>query len=253
MISTSDIFENLIRLGPLAIETELAKMTVPIDHESRRQPNKYIHYVEWIQNRKFSKKYSPDRTFLLGYFLQQAGINSIIPTERENFFTQSIVQYQSFLSSDKNGNADMRYFAQWQTGVLQHSLGTRWPVVEGSYLRSLEYDTTRAEALKEVLNYRCTNQEWRIAYIYSSYCIDQFLEKIPANKYWHIDPAFYNWKILKYHIPILMAIREKEKAKNFLYKLLDRLQQTPENFTEKDRQDINGLKKMTETSLSVKE
>lgn len=249
MISTAEIYENLIRLGPQGIETELATTTASLD----QKPNKYIHYVELIRNIKFSKKNPTSRAFLLGYFLQQVGIHCNIPTEREDFFKQSLVQYQSFLSSGKNENPDTHYFAQWQTGVLQQSFGVKWPVVEGSYLRSLEYDTTRAEALKEILNYRCTNQEWRIAYIYSSYCIDEFLGKIPANKYWYIDPSFYNWKILKYHIPILIAIRKKEEAKNFLYKLLDQLQQNPENFTEKDRQDINGMKKRFETPLSAKE
>jgi len=121
--------------------------------------------------------------------------------------------------------------------------------VEKDLLLALEHDPTRAEAMKAILVSRYNQQEWRIAHIYSSFCVEQFLGRRPADRYWQVDDAFYNWKILRYHLPILVKLRKKDEARECLAQLKDRVQRYANQISERDRETVDALIEKTEKEL----
>ncbi len=110
---------------------------------------------------------------------------------------------------------------------------------------------TRGEALAEILAYRYRQQEWRIAYVYRAFCVRQFLNKPPKNRYWIVDHAFYTWRILRYHLPIVMNLRKRQEAETLLSELQNRLLEKNNYYTETDYTQIKNL--LTKMKVALRE
>ena len=193
----------------------------------------------------------PLTPFIAGYFAQKAGRCCEDKEKKTNLFKQSLAHYQSFLSSKHRAGRDILYYTQWQIGVLQESLGHRWSEAEESYLTALEYDPGRAEALREVLIHQYLQKNWYVALIYSTYCKDQFLGKVPPKRYWGLNLSFYQWKILKYHLAILLHLQKQREAESCLNQLLQLANKHGADLSEKDLKDISMLKESCEKTVSI--
>lgn len=229
-----------VRRGPSFVESEFRKLTLEKGQPSPRPDD----LVEIAKTAGLVKKEAFLRPFIVGFFYSLSGFGSDNDLEKEKFLNNALQSYERFLHNPEGALPDWLYYAQWQLAEIRGLLGRPWNTVEEQCLKAAEWDPMRAEALRHILLYRFQREQWRIAHIYSSFCTNQFQGKCPTQRSWFINPAFYNWKILKYHIPILLAIRKKDEAAIKLAELLDILKANPEKFSEKDHLDIENLKNM---------
>ena len=228
--------EKLASAGPEVVEAEFGQLA---GTPSKDTKEKYIQYSRILKEQRLSKNDLCWRSFLTGYFGQQAGLYSADKNEQVHLFKQSLADYQLFQDTGRNNHPDTHYFAQWQIGSLQYSLRYEWSVAEESYLKAMEYEAERGEALREIIVYQSIQENWFVANIYSSYCMRQYLGKTPSKGKWFINTSFYQWKILKYQIPVLLHLGENEKAKECARKLFNL---TVPNLNPAEIKEINALK-----------
>jgi hypothetical protein len=234
-----NLFDSLVK-GPSFVQSELAKLA--LDKGQQRHAPRYL--VELTKKTVLSKKEEFLRPFVIGFLNSRASYSSDNALEKEKFLNDALQSYRAFLHKPKGALPDWLYYAQWQLAEIGELLCHNSNTVEERCLKAAEWDAIRAEALRHILLYRFKRAEWRIAYIYSSYCADQFLGKPPTQRNWFINQSFYDWKILKYHIQILLAIRKKQEAAIKLADLQGILQANPKKFSENDYLDIESLKNM---------
>ncbi|WP_143307063.1 hypothetical protein [Chitinophaga vietnamensis] len=188
--------------------------------------NRSEHYQKFLETlrdneHRIGKKHDYVIPFLTGYFHQQLAIGQENVAIQRYHTDQALTAFNDFLSSQK-GERDLQYFAKWQTGELLQQLDTPWPEVEQIYLATLELDTARGEAIRNIIQMYYAMHEWRIAYIYSSYFMAQLQGKPPVDtRKWFIDTAFYHWKILEFHLPLCLTLRKKDEARK-AYEMLMR-------------------------------
>jgi len=250
-------FDSLINSGPFAVESKFNQLgrlvyinTTPFDNENQtQQMERYMGYVDLLSGIQSSNKESLHTSFLNGYFNQQAAVHCPVEKERENFFKRALSGYQTFLRLNRRFHSDAGYFAQWQIGALQQYLEYPWPTVEGSYLKAIEYNSVRAEAIRDILLFYSSHNEWRISYIYSLYCKNQFLGKPPSKEKWYINIPFYNWKILKYHISTLINLKKKEDANKCLLQLASYFNLHHSTMSSEEKSEISSLKNYFEKML----
>jgi hypothetical protein len=239
--------EKLISSEPMFVENEFARLlNIPQNRTDSKE--KFIEYGQLLNDQCLSKNDQYFRSFLLGYFDQRAGSYCSNQNERGRLFKESLFNYQTFQNARKNGNANIRYYAQWQIGLLQQSMGYKWSIAEGSYLEAMEYHSQRGEALREIIIYQCSMKNWPAAIIYSTYCMEHFLGKVPAETRWFVNIAFYKWKIVKYHITILLNLNKKEVAKECAENLFGRYLANVD-LDAKEKDEIYSLKKSWAMSL----
>lgn len=230
---------NLIA-GPEHVEREMTRL-LGIDNTAGRNLFDYLHFIKYLQGIKPHKRQSFVHNFLLAYFHQQAGNHCSDQNQRKEHFKLAFSNYVSYLDSPEKHQPDTKYFSQWQIGKIQESFSHPWPAVEQSYLTTLEYDVSRAEALKAILTYHLSRDHWRVAYIYSSYCMNNFLGKRPLKRCWSVDNDFYDWKILIFHIRILLALGEKQQAQLLLDTSSHEFQGKPQSLDQYNEWAINVL------------
>jgi hypothetical protein len=223
------------------VEAEFEKLTKS-QQDQKGPQEKFIGYSRVLDQWPWNKTDLYWRSFFAAKFGHRSVAYCSNEKEREALFKKSLADYQSFQVTGKNKNTDIHYFTQWQIGLLQHSLGFKWSVAEESFLKAMEYDRKRGEALREIVIYQCLHENWPVAYIYSSYCKTRLLGKIPSNRKWHINVPFYQWKILKYHISILLQLgdigQSRESAKElFVY------YSSNTELSSEERKEINNLQK----------
>jgi hypothetical protein len=234
-----------IRSGPATVETGLAG-ALGLDGNGG-SAERYSNLIARLKEQGAPS--GGDTSFILGYLHQEAGKRCADTDQKRCYYEAALVHYEIFLQGRGRHNSDTRYFAQWQTGLIEQSLGHAWPLVEKGLLLALEYDASRAEALKAIITARYNQQEWRIAYIYSSHCVEQYLGRRPEGRYWGVDDDLYHWKLLRYHIPILLKLQKKEEAGAALGELKKRVGPFSASLSERDRETITYLIQKTEEPI----
>jgi len=235
------LLSEWVRSGPAAVEAGLAgALGLSGDGSSER----YSNIIGAVKERVSAS--GGDIGLVLGYLYQEAGKRSVDASRKSSYLEAALIHYELFLRDGRRHSPDTRYFAQWQIGVIRQATGTAWPSVEKSLLQALEYDTSRAEALKAIVTTRYNQQEWRIAYIYSSYCAEQYLDRRPKNRCWVVDDDFYHWKLLRYHIPILLKLQKKAEARAAFRELKRRVGHFSASLSERDHETIAYLAQKTE-------
>jgi hypothetical protein len=213
--------EKLINNGPAEFETSL-EMMLKGKLTTSEPKKKFIEFADFLNTQSRDKKESKLQPFLTAYFSQKAGTHCSDQNERNNLFEKSLNCYQAFQDNGDISKIDLRYFSQWQIGILQQALKKSWFLAEESLLKAMVYDPRRGESIREIIITYSRNKDWRIANIYSSYCVENLLGKVPVNGKWHIDLPFYRWKILKYHVIILVNLNRMEQANECAKELFER-------------------------------
>jgi len=199
--------EFTISLGPAYVERLFDSLLVKggLDTAEKRNPvDRFKSYIELLNKNAQTKK-RKEYTFIqfyIAHFYQQSGKHSTENKEKIQYYENALSHYHSYLELTK-GAEESRYYAQWQTGILQDAIHNPWPIVEASLLIANSMDPMRGEAMKKIIHHYRYAREWEAAYLYSSIAKNNFFDRNPiATRRWFIDFDCYNWHVLYTHITI---------------------------------------------------
>jgi hypothetical protein len=198
-----------INLGPLYAERvfdclltkEGVKAVVQMNAAERF--TLYLDYLKSNINAHNHTQYAVTQ-FYKGYFYQQLGVHSISRETARHFQEKALCYYQNYLELAER-EEESRYYAQWQTGMLQDVLNYPWSLVEESLQKATALDQLRGEAVKKIVEHYMGIREWESAYIHSKTAVENYLDKNPvAHRRWYVEFDAYNWSILTRHHQICL-------------------------------------------------
>jgi len=203
--SKIDAFSSFtINLGPLYVERVFDSLLTRQGVKdvgcmgAAERFERYLDYLKNTTNLHNHTQYAVTQ-FYKGHFYQQLANQSIQKESAQHFREKALCYFQNYLELSARPE-ESRYYAQWQTGVLQDLLNYPWPLAEDSFVKASAIDTLRGEAVKRIIDHYVQVKEWRRAYSYSSTAISKFLDKNPvAHRRWFVDFDAYNWSVLKTH------------------------------------------------------
>ena len=203
------------------------------DHNMITYHGAYLKLLERKQNEagKWAHNMLP---FIKGYCCAREV--AARPAEEVNYelVSEGYHSFDKFLSA-QGMDSELGFVAAWKAAALGAQLDLSWSEAEERLLAATEAHPERGEAIREILHHYVSGSDYRIAYIYSSYCQGNFWGNVPRreNK-WLVDLSFYNWQVLEYHIPCCYALMKEEEALE-TYKLLTRIMRTnPDYFLPED-------------------
>ncbi len=198
-----------INLGPLYVERvfdslltrEGVKAVVQMNASERF--TLYLDYLKSNLNVHNHTQYAVTQ-FYKGHSSQQLAAHSISQETARHFQEKALCYYQNYLElADRE--EESRYYAQWQTGMLQDMLSYPWPMVEDSLRKAAALDPLRGEATKKMVEHYTSTREWEKAYIHSKSAVDKYLDKNPvACRRWFVEFDAYNWSVLARHHKICL-------------------------------------------------
>ncbi|PWV47083.1 hypothetical protein [Chitinophaga sp. S165] len=154
---------------------------------------------------------------------------------------RSANHYSKFLQ-DQRCDPEIRYFAQWQMGLVMERLGSPWAEVEKWLLSASKYHEGRGEAMRYVIQHYRATSGWSFGFIYSSIAIKKFHGALPGQCQWFVNPGFYNWKVMYYHANICSKLLMKAESANSYRKIWPYVEQHPDEFTENQIQFFKQFK-----------
>jgi hypothetical protein len=159
---------------------------------------RYLDYLKKKTNPNNHTQYTITQ-FYKGHFYHQLANHSIQKESAQHFREKALCYYQNYLELSARAE-ESRYYAQWQTGMLQDLLKYPWPLAEDSLVKAGDIDPLRGEAIKKIIDHYIQFKEWKRAYSYSLKAVSKFVDKNPvAHRRWFIDFDAYNWKLLRTH------------------------------------------------------
>jgi len=198
-----------INLGPLYVERvfdslltiEGVKSVVQMNASERS--TLYLDYLKSNVNVHNHTQYAITQ-FYKGHFSQQLAAHSINQETSRHFQEKALCYYQDYLELAER-EEESRYYAQWQTGILQDVLTYPWHMAEDSLQKAAALDTLRGEATKKIVEHYTNTLEWKKAYIHSKTAVEKYLNKNPvAHRHWFVDFDAYNWSVLNRHYKICL-------------------------------------------------
>ena len=191
--------------------------------------------------------------FYLGHFCHQLANHSPERANALHFREKALCYYQSFLEIATN-NDESRYYAQWQTGMLQDALHYPWSQSESSLLKANLIDPLRGEGMKKITQHYIQNREWPTAFIYSTKSMNQFCGKHPAaTRRWFIDFDAYNWNVLHAHFDICHSMGNYKEAEATYSKLLVYKSFHRDEFKSIEIRQLRDLEKRTKLARAMEQ
>jgi len=181
-------------------------------------------------------QHTPAKALFNGYLFQS--IASIVKDNdvKLQMLSNALTNYELYLES--NSGNDPKYFAQWQKGLAQEQLGLPWSETEETLLLASQYKKERAEALKHIVQHYRSTGELGLAYMFSTISMQQHFGKVPPSNRWRVDSAYYQWKILNYHMSICNKIGNSQEAAETFSKIWKVYQERPDLFSDEQAQTI---------------
>jgi len=193
-----------INLGPLYVDRVFDSLLIRQgvkDVFKMGNMERFGNYLEYLK-----KKTNPNSRlqyavvqFYKGHFYNQLANHSGSLQDVQHFREKALCYYQIYLEiSDRQDES--RYYAQWQTGMLQDMLKYPWLLAEDSLLKASALDPLRGEAIKKIIEYYIQFKEWNMAHHYSTMAMGKFFNKNPvAHRRWFINFDAYNWNVARIH------------------------------------------------------
>lgn len=159
--------------------------------------------------------------FYIAHFCQQLAVvlgqsvapgESVQPDAGRHFREKAICHYESYLEL-AGDNAESRFYARWQSALLQYELDYPWPQIEAALLKATTFDPLRGEPLRQLIDHYCRSKSWRTAYSLSTLAMKTYLGHNPiANRRWFVDFAAYDWHLLQNHLIICYKLGRVKEA-----------------------------------------
>lgn len=166
-----------------------------------------------------------------GYHCQQSARHSANDIATHDLLLRSLNHYSRFLQDQKT-DPEIKYFAQWQMGIVMERLGLPWQEVEKTLLSAGKYHEGRGEAMRHVIQHYRSNSGWSFGFIYSSIAIKKYHSVSPGDCRWFVNSSFYNWKAMYYHADICSKLQMKGDMINAYRKIYPYVEQHTDEFTE---------------------
>jgi hypothetical protein len=193
-----------INLGPLYVERVFDSLLIRQGVNAvgcMGAAERFEHYLDYLKRKTNPKNHTQYAVtqFYKGHFYQQLANHSIQKDSGQHFREKALCYYQNYLELSARPE-ESRYYAQWQTGVLQNLLNYSWPLAEDSLVKASAIDGLRGEAMKRIIDHYVRTRNCKRAYPYSSIAINKFVDKNPvANRRWFVEFDAYDWSMLKTH------------------------------------------------------
>ena len=226
------ISNDLIKNGPTYLEQVLASQLNPDLAESSDQLNKYNELINRIEKDNLLKqKQSPiAKDFCLAHFYQKAANVTADQSERTENLQSALKHYQHIIKKRSTWGEEY-FYACLSSGIIMQALGHPWPETEELLLLAHEANPLRGEPICRIIEYYLSIKSWPIAYIFSSFACDHFLDSCPPYEYWGIDQDFYTWKVLDLHITAALAFGRVQEASRSYIILYQKTIEHPELFS----------------------
>ena len=145
------------------------------------------------------------------------------------------IKYYKERTIMKTGYQEERYYSQYRIGICKDKMERPWSETMEEYLKAYAMDPSRAEPLREIIEYYVRVKEWNLAYIYSKFAKMNHHEKSPYPKrVLFVSPDLYAWKLLEYHSVVCYYSNRKEESKSTYKELMSILKDRPDLFTLED-------------------
>ncbi|HXB33970.1 MAG TPA: hypothetical protein VNV35_11130 [Puia sp.] len=209
-----------INLGPLYLERVFDSLLTRGGVKGLVQMNgaeRYALYMDYLKSKINVHNHTQYAVtqFYKGYFDQQLATHSIGSETVRHFQEKALCYYHNYLELAKRDD-ESRFYAQWQTGVLQDTLNFAWQTVEESLQKAAAIDPMRGEPIKKIVEHHIGTREWKKAYPRSKEALEKYFDKNPvAHRRWFVDFEAYNWSVLARHHTICLFlgyVREAEEA-----------------------------------------
>lgn len=232
---TPDPYRHLVRHlaeGPAFIDDSLDKIGTALGMAPGSTDHLWLHRLAILEQAKprLDQRVYP---FLEGYLQWQCGNTAGIPEQVGVHYEKALNAFTTFTAQTGN-DAELQYIALWQTAMMRLAFGEPWPVVEELLLQAFNTAPRRGEALQVIIeHYLYTHYDPKIAYIYVWFAYKHFFRQVPASK-WLVDPAFYEWLIVEYHLLVLYAFGKQDAVAEDLQTLQQQMAKHPHLFTAED-------------------
>jgi hypothetical protein len=209
-----------INLGPLYVERVFDSLLTKVGVKGIVLMNpgeRFTLYLDYLKSNIDVHNHTQYAItqFYKGHFYQQLAVQSIADETARHFQEKALCYYQNYLELNERAD-ESRFYAQWQTGLLQDTLNYAWPAIEDSLQRAANLDPLRGEPEKKITEYYIGTREWKKAYIHSKNAVERHFDKNPvAHRRWFVDFDAYNWSVLTRHHTICLYlgyVREAEEA-----------------------------------------
>jgi tetratricopeptide (TPR) repeat protein len=211
-----------INLGPLYIERvfdsllTLQGVKEVVRMQATERFERYLDYLREKTDIEDHDQYTIIQ-FYKAHFYQQLAHHSPSCEHRVHWQEKALCYYQDYLELSTRLD-ESRFYAQWQSGMLQAMLNYPWSLVEESLLMARPFDPRRAEPLKNLVDHYMRAKQFNVAYTYSTLAVNEHFEKDPAaTRRWFVEHDAYNWNVVNKHCTICYKLGytgEAEKAYN---------------------------------------
>jgi hypothetical protein len=239
-----------IDLGPQYVERVFDSiLTRQGDNDLFRMKSedRFAGYLEYLnrQVRQSNRHKYCFIQFYCAYFSQQLAIKSgKNGNERQHLWEKALFYYQVYLELADH-STESKYYAHWQSGLLQDALQYPWSQAEISLLKAASIDPLRGEALKKLVLHYCQESAWKIAYGCSTLAIQKFFDKNPVGKRrWFVDFEAYNWSLLYTHFTICYKLGLLQEAEQVYRQMHGYIFQHPDELTDADIHQIQSLHRL---------
>ncbi len=209
-----------INLGPLYVERVFDSLLTRDGVTGMVQMNaaeRYALYLDYLKTNIDVHNYTQYAVaqFYKGHFGQQLAVHTIASETTRHIQEKAICYYQNFLELAECDD-ESRFYAQWQTGILQDTLNYAWTQIEESLQKAADVDPLRGEPIKKIAEHYMAAREWKKAYPHSKAAVEKYFDKNPlVHRRWFVDFNAYNWSVLTRHNTICLYmgfVRETEET-----------------------------------------
>jgi|GEM_PF-3273078 len=238
--------------GPQFAASILTSLAQKNGSTSSDSYGKYVTFIDLLNNMALvkGKNKASTKDFYLGWTHEMAASASCELEIRKYHLEKALAYFLEFIRSGKRYGEPL-YYSYLASGFIMQALQYEWPETEESFLSAFESDPARGESLRAIIKYYSAIQQLDIAYIFSSYSKQHFLDQAPAQAKWGFEAAIYSWKVLDLHTAVCFQLGRMDEAVETFFQLLSRTQRQPELFAPAEIEKIQGNAKLFQQTTSV--
>lgn len=182
---------------------------------------------EFIDNQDRSSRW----VFMTAQSYAAAGYYYEDGEEKKRLFRKAI-KYYTETAELLDADLESRFFARWQSGCIMDLLGDPWLNIHEVFTKAYMTDPIRGESIKNIIIHYMKKNEWKQAYVYSSFAKGAFFNRSPAHlRFRFVDQAFYNWEILEIHKHICEKLERGTEVLETQKEIIKVAKKNPELFS----------------------